>query len=63
MDATAHTAPKGFEVSGYPSLYFIPASDKKPVAYDGERSKEAIVAYLKKHRTTNVCRMALLAHG
>lgn len=53
MDATANTPPSSFEVQGYPTLYFVPGDkSKKPVVYDGDRSKEAIVDYIKKHRTT-----------
>eukprot|EP01035_Chromulina_nebulosa_P022820 gene22820-29553_t len=33
MDATASTVPKGFDVSGYPTIYFVPANTKKPIAY------------------------------
>lgn len=29
MDATAHTPPSLFEVKGYPTLYWYPASTKK----------------------------------
>ena len=54
MDATAHTPPSSFQVDGYPTLYFIPASTKKPVLYEGPREARGIVDYLKKHRTTKV---------
>ena len=34
MDATAHDVPEGFDVSGYPTVYFQPAGGE-PVSYDG----------------------------
>jgi len=51
MDATAFKVPKGFDVPGYPSLYFVPAGSP-PLRYDGGRFAEQIVEYVRKHRTT-----------
>mmetsp|Transcript_15034 Transcript_15034/g.20614 ORF Transcript_15034/g.20614 Transcript_15034/m.20614 type:complete len:415 (+) Transcript_15034:310-1554(+) len=53
MDATANTVPKGFDVSGYPTLYFVPADTKKPKLYDGGRDMSSFIAYIKSHRTTS----------
>ena len=48
MDATAHDPPDGFDVSGYPALYFVGAkAGAKPVSYDGEREADAIVEWVK----------------
>ena len=52
MDATAHTPPKDFEVSGYPTLYFIPADTKVPISYSGAREKDAIINFIATSRTT-----------
>lgn len=46
MDATAHDPPSGYDVSGYPSLFF---KDKhgKISPYDGERDLGAMLGYIK----------------
>jgi len=55
MDATAHTVPKGFNVEGYPTLFFVPANDKaNPVPYEGGRDANSMIQYLFKHRTTQL---------
>lgn len=53
-DATAHTAPSGFEVKGFPTIYFIPAksSGKKPIVYSGNRDASSMKDFINKHRTT-----------
>jgi len=53
MDATAHDVPEGFEVSGYPTIYFVKAGEgSKPTPYDGEREADAMVAYVKENAAT-----------
>lgn len=53
MDATAHQVPAGFEVQGYPTVLFLPASNKKsPVAYEGPRDAASMISYIRKHRTS-----------
>ena len=48
MDATEHDPPKGFDVQGYPTIYYVPAkAGAKPVPYEGEREASAIVSYMK----------------
>ena len=35
MDATANDVPKQFQVQGFPTIYFVPADDKKsPKKYE-----------------------------
>lgn len=54
VDATVNDIPNGvFEVQGYPTLYFSSASGKL-VQYDGDRSKEDIIDFIKKNRDTFV---------
>ena len=48
MDATAHDPPAGYEVSGYPTIYFKPAGGT-PVSYDGEREVDDMKAYIQTH--------------
>ena len=53
MDATAHDPPAGYEVSGYPTLYFVKAGEgSKPTLYEGERETDAIVTFMKENAAT-----------
>lgn len=39
MDGTGNDLPPGFEIRGYPTIFFIPAFKKhEPLLYDGDRS-------------------------
>lgn len=39
MDGTGNDLPPGFEIRGYPTIFFIPAFKKhEPILYDGDRS-------------------------
>lgn len=50
FDATANDYPTGtFNVEGYPTMYFKSASGKI-VAYEGDRTKEAIIDFIEKNR-------------
>jgi len=40
MDATANDVPPGFDVRGFPTLYWLP-KDKKPVQYQVNISQTA----------------------
>ena len=47
-DATANEVPKGFDVSAYPTLLFVPAAaHATPQRYTGGRSAEEIVDWMK----------------
>ncbi|KAK2142671.1 hypothetical protein LSH36_924g00042 [Paralvinella palmiformis] len=48
MDATANDSPEQFEVSGYPTIYFAPANDKKnPKKYDGDQEVDDLTKFIK----------------
>ena len=52
MDATAAKVPAGFEVSGYPTIMWVPKGDKKnPIPYDGEREVAAMEEWIKAHKS------------
>lgn len=52
MDATANDVPSGFDVRGFPTLYWIPKDSKdKPVRYEGGRELEDFVKYISAHST------------
>lgn len=39
MDGTANDLPPGFEIKGFPTIFFIPAFKKhEPLLYEGDRS-------------------------
>lgn len=59
MDATAQTVPSQFTVEGYPTLYFVQAGSTTPQSYDGDRTAEAMIAFVKQHRTTTASRTEL----
>ncbi|XP_068579153.1 protein disulfide-isomerase A3 [Cebidichthys violaceus] len=49
MDATANDVPTPYEVSGFPTLYFVPAGRKmNPKKYEGGREVSDFVSYLKR---------------
>jgi len=50
VDATANDLPPKFAVSGFPTIFFIPANKKdSPLKYDGAREVNDFVTYIKKH--------------
>lgn len=52
MDATANDVPlDGFNVRGFPTLYFWDGKAQKPVEYSGGRDEKSFDGFLKKHST------------
>ncbi|CAL8121908.1 unnamed protein product [Orchesella dallaii] len=52
MDATANDVPAPFEVSGFPTLFWLPKDQKdKPVRYDSGREVEDFIKYIAKQAT------------
>jgi len=50
VDATANDLPPQFQVSGFPTIFFIPANKKdSPLKYDGAREVADFTSYIKKH--------------
>jgi len=48
FDAAAQEVPKGYDVQGYPSILFVPATaGAASVSYEGEREADAMVEWLK----------------
>lgn len=52
FDATASDVPPGYDVQGYPTLFFLPADTKTPVSYEGGREAPDMIDFLKSSRTT-----------
>jgi len=51
MDATANDVDPKLGVRGFPTLKFFPANDKTPIEYNGDRSKEDLIQFVKSHST------------
>ncbi|KAF7001855.1 LOW QUALITY PROTEIN: hypothetical protein CFC21_017434 [Triticum aestivum] len=50
MDGTANDIPTDFAVEGYPALYFYSSSGGDLLMYDGQRTAEEIISFIKKNR-------------
>ncbi|CAL8293129.1 unnamed protein product [Merluccius merluccius] len=49
MDATANDVPLGYDVQGFPTIYFAPAGKKdQPIRYEGTRELKDFVKFLKR---------------
>ena len=53
MDATANEV-AGLNIQGFPTIKFYPANNKTPLDFDGDRTTEGFVAYLKDHASRAV---------
>lgn len=55
FDATANDIPvaaKGFDYTGFPTLFWVPAGDKaNPIKYEGGRTMEDWEAFISKHKS------------
>ncbi|CAL8238062.1 unnamed protein product, partial [Lota lota] len=59
MDATANDVPLGYDVQGFPTIYFAPAGKKdQPIRYEGTRELKDLVRFLKRES-----RRALVLNG
>jgi len=59
MDSTENDSPA--EVSGFPTLIFYPANNKAGMVYRGERSTEALEAYIRENGVTIKAKVAAAA--
>ncbi len=48
MDATANDVPPGFDVTGFPTIYFVPTNNQ-PVKYTGNRELDDLFNFIDKH--------------
>jgi len=53
IDATANDVSPSFNVRGFPTLKFFPATNKKPIDYEGDRSLEDLKSFVEKHLTNS----------
>ncbi|CAL8074911.1 unnamed protein product [Orchesella dallaii] len=50
LDGSGNDLPPGFEIKGYPTIFFVPAFTKhEPILYDGDRSAKDFKAFVNKH--------------
>ncbi|CAI4229691.1 unnamed protein product [Auanema sp. JU1783] len=50
FDATANDAPSGFNVEGFPTIYFAPSGKKtEPIKYNGNRALDHLTDFMKQH--------------
>lgn len=55
FDATANDVPPGFEVRGFPTLFWLPKDSKtSPQKYEGGREVDDFVKYISKHATNEL---------
>jgi protein disulfide isomerase family A protein 3 len=52
FDASEQPAPEGFDVQGFPTLFFLPGDRSAPVAYEGAREAKAMVSFIQKNAVT-----------
>lgn len=60
IDATANDSPMEYQVSGFPTIFFAPADNKKePVKYEESgREVEDFTKFIKKHATVSLGKSA-----
>jgi len=54
MDATANDVPAGYDVRGFPTLFWVPSDSKKPVSYNGGREVDDFVKYIAEKATNEL---------
>lgn len=54
MDATANDVPSGYDVRGFPTLFWLPKDSKKPVAYQGGRELDDFIKYIAENASSEL---------
>lgn len=54
MDATANDVPPQFDVKGFPTLFWLPKTSKKPVSYNGGRELDDFIKYIAEHASAEL---------
>ncbi|XP_073714233.1 protein disulfide isomerase family A, member 8 [Misgurnus anguillicaudatus] len=55
MDATANDVPQGYDVQGFPTIYFAPAGRKdEPKRYEGAREVKDFINFLKREASNSL---------
>lgn len=53
LDFTINSTPKGYDVTEYPTIYFVPTGNA-PIQYRGDRSLEDLLRFVKTHATVDM---------
>merc|ERR1711874_567898 len=51
MDATANDVPAGYDVRGFPTLFWVPSDTKKPQPYNGGRELDDFVKFIDANKS------------
>jgi len=51
MDATANDVPAGYDVRGFPTLFWVPSDTKKPTPYNGGRELADFVKFIDENKS------------
>ena len=51
MDATANDVPPGYDVRGFPTIFWVPKDTKKPTAYNGGREVADFIKFIAEKAT------------
>ena len=63
MDSTANEV-EGVSIRGFPTIKFYPKGRKhNPVEFDGDRTEEGFISFLKKHGTAKIDETGSQTHG
>ncbi|XP_034017088.1 protein disulfide-isomerase A3-like [Thalassophryne amazonica] len=55
MNAVDNDIPLGYDIQGYPTIYFLPAGRKdEPIRYEGGREVKEFLKFLKEHATRSL---------
>jgi len=55
IDGTANDFDqKSFPVQGFPTLFFVPKTTHTPIPFEGDRSYDGMLSFIKKHATAEV---------
>ena len=55
LDATANDVPSEYTATGFPTIYFAPANDKKsPIQYQGQRELDDLIKFVKEKATVSL---------
>ena len=52
FDASEDSPPDGFDIQGFPTLFFVPGDKSSPIPYEGAREAKSIVKFIQEHATT-----------
>lgn len=62
IDATSNDVNPKYGIKGFPTIKFFPANNKlSPIDFDGDRTKEDFVDFVKEHARYSICMLHSLS--